>query len=209
MAEITPGGATAPGGSISTLETVLPTSRDRLSSDDGPVGVADDKSEALRGCRIDPALHPQELASLLDALAEPSRHVRERRDNDVADAVAPEVAPSLEAVVEDLGELSAVGEGDQAVPHVAGRRHPEFLPEPSARAPVVGDRYDRGKVPVYQNVQGECVRRSTTIYRLYVVDPAYFASCLYRLDHERRYDILRPGELMHFVRESTQALGRP
>jgi L-ascorbate metabolism protein UlaG (beta-lactamase superfamily) len=34
-------------------------------------------------------------------------------------------------------------------------------------------------------------------------DPGYFVSYLFNLNHERRHKILRPGELLHFVRESS------
>ena len=54
--------------------------------------------------------------------------------------------PALEAVVEDLGQVLAPGEGDQAVAHVARRRHPELLPQPAARAAVVRHGDDRGEV---------------------------------------------------------------
>ncbi len=41
------------------------------------------------------------------------------------------------------------------------------------------------------------------LFAFNAVDPGYFASYLYSLNHERRHKILRPGELLHFVRESS------
>src|SRR5215217_5470614 len=108
--------------------------------------MCDHKREALCRRRVDLALYPQEAGRLLHPLAEPPRHVREGSDDEVADAVVGEITLPLEAVVEDLGKLLAPGEGYQAVPHVAWRRHPELLPQTPARAPVVCDGYDGGKV---------------------------------------------------------------
>jgi hypothetical protein len=99
----------------------------RLASRNGTVGVANPEGETLRGCWVDVPLDSQEACRLLHTLAKTARHVRERRDDDVAYAVVREVAFTLEAVVEDLGQLSATGEGYQAVPYVARRGYPEFL----------------------------------------------------------------------------------
>ena len=41
------------------------------------------------------------------------------------------------------------------------------------------------------------------LFAFNTVDPGYFTSYQYRLNHERKHKILRPGELLHFVREST------
>jgi L-ascorbate 6-phosphate lactonase len=41
------------------------------------------------------------------------------------------------------------------------------------------------------------------LFAFNAVDPGYFASYLYSLNHERRHKILRPGELLYFVRESS------
>ncbi len=40
------------------------------------------------------------------------------------------------------------------------------------------------------------------LFAFNAVDPGYFASYLFSLNHERRHKILRPGELLYFVRES-------
>ena len=41
------------------------------------------------------------------------------------------------------------------------------------------------------------------LFAFNAVDPGYFVSYLYSLNHERRHKLLRPGELLHFVRESS------
>ncbi len=126
-----------------------------LAAGNGTVGVAHHERQALGGGRKDGALDAQEPRRLLDALAEAAGHVREGRDDDVADAVVVEVTRRLEAVVEDLGETFAPRERDQAVPDVPGRGDAELLAEPAARPAVVGDRHDGRQVthPVAQPAQ--------------------------------------------------------
>jgi hypothetical protein len=119
----------------------------RLSSDDRAVGVVGDQGQALDRRRKHPALYAQEPSGLIHALRKPSGHVRQRRDDDVPYRVVREVPPTLEAIVEDLGEASPFGQGHETVPHVARRRHPEFLPDPPARTPIVRHRHDRDQVP--------------------------------------------------------------
>ncbi len=41
------------------------------------------------------------------------------------------------------------------------------------------------------------------LFTFNAADPGYFASYVYRLNHERRNKILRPRELLHFVHESS------
>src|SRR5215213_2532099 len=120
---------------------------DGLAADDRPVGVRHHEGQALGRGRVDVTLYPQEAARLLHPLAEVPGHVRERRDDDVADAVVREVASPLKSVVEDLGQLLAAGECYQAVPRVTRRRYFKLLPQASARPPVVGDGNHRGEVP--------------------------------------------------------------
>ncbi len=50
---------------------------------------------------------------------------------------------------------------------------------------------------------GPVVPTHYDLFALNAVDPGYFASYLYGLNHERRHKILRPGELLYFVRESS------
>ena len=119
----------------------------RLAPDHRAVGVVGHQGQALDRRRKDPALYAQEAGRLLDALAKPPGHVRERRDDEVPHRVVREVAPAFEAVVKDLGEPFASGKRHQAVPHVARRRHPQLLPQPSARSSVVRHRDDRHRIP--------------------------------------------------------------
>jgi len=120
----------------------------RLAPGDGAVGVVGYERQALLGRREDPPLDAQKASRLLDPLRKPPGHICERRDNDVSDRMIRELAaPTLEAVVKDLGQLLPPGERDQAVPDVARRRHPEFLSEPSARPAIVRHGNDRDEIP--------------------------------------------------------------
>ena len=80
----------------------------------------------------------------------------ERGDEEVAEAVALEVA-LVEAVLEEPGEQVLVfGEGDHAVADVAGGKHLEVFAEAAGGAAVVGDGDDGGEVA---DEAGSVVRR--------------------------------------------------
>ena len=67
-------------------------------------------------------------------------------DEEVAEAVALEVA-LVEAVLEELGEeVLVLRERDHAVADVAGRQHVEVFAETAGGATVVGDGDDGGEV---------------------------------------------------------------
>ena len=54
---------------------------------------------------------------------------------------------TLKAMLEDLREHRLViGERDEAVAHVARRRHPEVATQAPRRAAVIGQRHDRGRL---------------------------------------------------------------
>ncbi len=95
---------------------------------------------------IDAAAGGEDLRGHLHGLGEVSGDVGERGDEEVAEAVAFEVA-LVEAVLEELGEeVLVLGEGDHAVADVAGGKHFEVFAETAGGAAVVGDGDDGGEV---------------------------------------------------------------
>ena len=114
-----------------------------LASGDGSVVVVHHQREALRGRWVHAADDSQQPRRLLYAFTEAARNVGERRDNDVPDRVVAQIDPTLETVVEHLGQPPAASQRHQAVPYVARRRDPELLSEAPARSAVIRDRDDR------------------------------------------------------------------
>ena len=83
---------------------------------------------------------------MLHGLGEVSGDAGERGDEEVAEAVAFEVALG-EAVLEELREQVLVfGERDHAVADVAGRKHVEVFAQAAGGAAVVGDGDDGGEL---------------------------------------------------------------
>ena len=81
----------------------------------------------------------EDLGGHLDGLGEVSGDVGEGGDEEIAEAVAFELALA-EAELEELGEEVLVfGEGDHAVADVAGGEHLEVFAETAGGAAVVGD----------------------------------------------------------------------
>ena len=82
----------------------------------------------------------------LHGLGEVSGDAGERGDEEVAEAVAFEVA-LREAVLEELGEqVLVLGERDHAVADVAGGKHVEVFAQAAGGAAVVGDGDDGGEL---------------------------------------------------------------
>jgi hypothetical protein len=82
----------------------------------------------------------------LNGLGEVSGDVGERRDEEVAEAVAFEVA-LVEAELEEFGEeVFILGERDHAVANISWRKHLEVFSEAAGGASVVGDGDDGGEV---------------------------------------------------------------
>ena len=82
----------------------------------------------------------------LDGLGEVAGDAGERGEEEVAEAVAFEVALG-EAVLEEAAEqVLVLGEGDEAVADVAGGKHVEVFAEAAGGATVVGDGDDGGEL---------------------------------------------------------------
>ncbi len=98
------------------------------------------------GAGVDAAAGGEDLGAGLDGLGEVSGDAGEGGEEEVAEAVAFEVAGG-EAVLEEAGEEGFVlGEGDEAVADVAGGKHLEVFAETTRGAAVVGDGDDGGEV---------------------------------------------------------------
>ncbi len=117
-----------------------------LAFDEGAVVHAGGEGDVGVGGGEDASAGGEDLGGHLDGLGEVSGDVREGGDEEVAEAVAFELALA-EAELEELGEEMLVfGEGDHAVADVAGREHLEVFAETAGGAAVVGDGDYSGEV---------------------------------------------------------------
>ena len=93
------------------------------------------------------AAHLEHVRGLLHGALEVAGHLGERGHEQVAEAVALQAAVVGEAVLEELAhQRLVVGERDQAVAQVAGRRHAHVAAQQPGAAAVVGHRHDGGEV---------------------------------------------------------------
>ena len=114
--------------------------------DEGAVVHARGEGDVGVGGGVDAAAGGEDLGGHLHGLGEVSGDVGEGGEEEIAEAVAFEVAV-VEAVLEEAGEQELVlGERDHAVADVSGREHVEFFAETAGGATVVGDGDDGGKV---------------------------------------------------------------
>ena len=91
------------------------------------------------GAGVDAAAGGEDLGAGLDGLGEVAGDAGEGGEEEVAEAVAFEIAVG-EAVLEEAGEEGFVlGEGDEAVADVAGGQHLEVFAEAAGGTAVVGD----------------------------------------------------------------------
>ena len=117
-----------------------------LAVDEGAVVHARGEGDVGVGGGEDAAAGGEDLRGHLDGLGEVSGDVGEGGDEEVAEAVAFELA-LVEAELEELGEeVLVLGEGDHAVADVAGGEHLEVFAETAGGAAVVGDGDDGGEV---------------------------------------------------------------
>ena len=114
--------------------------------DDGAVVHAGGDGGVGGGAGVDAAAGGEDLGADLDGLGEVSGDAGEGGEEEVAEAVAFEVAVG-EAVLEEAGEeVFVLGEGDEAVADVAGGKHVEVFAEAARGAAVVGDGDDGGEL---------------------------------------------------------------
>jgi len=114
--------------------------------DDGAIVHAGGESGVGGGGGVDAAAGGEDLRRSLDGGGEVPGDSSERGEEEIAEAVTFEIARA-EAVLEELGEkMLVLGEGDEAVAEVAGRRQMQVFAETARRATVVGDGDDGGEV---------------------------------------------------------------
>ena len=114
--------------------------------DDGAVVHARGEGDVGVGGGVDAAAGGENLRGHLHGLGEVAGDVGESGDEEVAEAVAFEVA-LVEAVLEEAGEqVLVLGERDHAVADVAWGKHLEVFAEAAGGAAVVGDGDDGGEV---------------------------------------------------------------
>jgi len=113
--------------------------------DEGAVVHAGGEGGVGSGAGVDAATGGEDLGAGLDGLGEVSGDAGEGGEEEVAEAVAFEVALG-KTVLEELGEQGFVfREGDEAVAEVAGGKDVEVFAEAAGGATVVGDGDDGGE----------------------------------------------------------------
>src|ERR687892_161762 len=111
----------------------------RFALDPASVGELGPQTHVLGGRRVDPASDTEDLAAALDRLRKVLLEPAERRQDQVAEAVATHLVATIEPVAEERREDGiAVGEREQAIPDVSGRQHAVRLSEPPRAPTVVG-----------------------------------------------------------------------
>ena len=86
------------------------------------------------------------FAADADGFSEITSDVGERGKEEVAEVMADEAAPGVEAILKEAAEKGFVlAEGDHAVADVAGREDAIFAAEAAGAAAVVGDGDDGGE----------------------------------------------------------------
>ena len=117
-----------------------------FAAHDGAVVHAGGERGVGGGGGVDAAAGGEDLRAGLDGLGEVAGDAGEGGEEEVAEAVAVEVALG-EAVLEKAGEeVFVFGERDEAVAQVAGGKHVEVFAEAAGGAAVVGDGDDGGEL---------------------------------------------------------------
>ena len=103
----------------------------RLTGDEAPVLHLGEQRGGMRRGRNHGPLHGQHVADLGDRGIERADDLGERRQKEVAEVVAGQLA-AVEAVLEQAPHQRLVlGEGDEAVANIARGRHLEVAPQPA------------------------------------------------------------------------------
>ena len=87
----------------------------------------------------------EQRGHLVDRLREAPRHLRQRREQQIADGVPVEIRPGVEAMRKKLSECGVRRERRQAVADIARRQHAELLTQAAGAPAIVGHGDDRGQ----------------------------------------------------------------
>ena len=109
-----------------------------------------DHHQRDRTGRQHPPGHAEQPADQLQCLHRVVGDLGDAGQQQVADGMAAERTAAGEPVLQDLlpgpAPVVLASQGGECHPQVAGREGTELVPEPTAGAPVVSDRHDRGEV---------------------------------------------------------------
>ena len=111
------------------------------------IGKSGDEMNVGGGGRKDAAANGEDLSGNANRFSEIAGDVGERGEEEVAEVVAAETASGLESILKEAAEESFVlGERDQAIANVAGRKNAIFAAQAARAAAVVGDGDNRGEI---------------------------------------------------------------
>src|SRR3989338_2369247 len=111
------------------------------------IGMLSDQGYFFEGGRYHAAANREDLARFLDGLFKIAGDFKHRQNKKVAEVVSFELAGFLKTKLKKLAHHRLrIGQGNEAISDIAGRRHIELAPQTPRRASVVGDGDDRGNV---------------------------------------------------------------
>jgi hypothetical protein len=98
------------------------------------------------GSRVDASARRQNLRGKADRLGKISCDVRQRGDEQVAEAVALKIALTEAKLKKLAQQVLVLAERHHAVAHIARRQHAQLFAQPPGRSAVVGDGDDGGEI---------------------------------------------------------------
>ena len=126
--------------------------------DEGAVVHACGEGGVGGGGRVDATAGGKDLGAGLDRLSEVPGDACESGEEEIAKAVAVEVA-LRETVLEELGEeVLILREGDEAVAEVAGGEHVQIFAETTGGTSVIGDSDDCGQIADHAGERSAFIR---------------------------------------------------
>ncbi len=129
------------------LDPILAPADAGLADHDVAVGKRGFQRHVRRGAGINAAGNLQHFRRGLHGVRKIAHDLRQRHQEQIAETVALQSAPGLEAVLEKARKQRGVfAERDHAIADVAGRQDVELAAQPAGAAAVVGHRDDGGDV---------------------------------------------------------------
>ena len=112
-----------------------------------PIFELGNEVDIRKSGRKDASANRQNFAAHSNGFGEISGNMRERGEEKIAEIVAGEAAPCMEAVLKQAAQKSFIfRKGDHAVADIAGRKDSVFPAQTARAAPVVRDGDDRGEI---------------------------------------------------------------